>query len=184
MNERAKKLFEKLKNPKLLVIIGMVGIALIALSSLFPSKKDSTQIVQKSSYITVEEYKKDLEQEIKEIVHKLTGGDCAVMVTLESGIKYDFADDTKDTASTVSGQNSTTDSRSNDKSYITVRDSDGGEKALIITERMPEIRGVAIICNGGDQDVVAEKIEGAVCAALNITSKRVYIAGGMSNEKR
>lgn len=184
MNEKFKKTIEKFKNPKLLVIIGVAGIALIALSSLIPSKKENPDILQNSSSITAEEYKKNLEEEIKQIVFKLTGSDSAVMVTLESGIKYDFADDTKDTVSTVSGQNSTTDSRSNTKSYITVRDSDGGEKALIITERMPEIRGVAIICNGGDQEIIAEKIEGAVCAALNITSKRVYIAGGMSNEKR
>ncbi len=184
MNEMVKKIAEKLKNPKLLIIIGTVGIALIALSSLLPSKKESGEIIQNTSTLTAEEYKADLEEEIKEIVFKLTGNESAVMVTLESGIKYDFADDTKDSVSTVSGQNSTTDSRSNAKSYITVRGSDGGEEALIITERMPEIRGVAIICNGGDQEAIAEKIEGAVCAALNITSKRVYIAGGMSNEKR
>ena len=168
----------------MLVVIGIIGIALIALSSLLPSKKESAEILPNSSSVTAAEYKKNLEEEIKQIVFKLTGSDSAVMVTLESGIKYDFADDTKDTVSTVSGQNSTTDSRSNTKNYITVRDSDGGEKALVITERMPEIRGVAIICDGGDQEHIAEKIEGAVCAALNITSKRVYIAGGMSNEKR
>ncbi len=184
MNESIKKTVERLKNPKLLIIIGVVGITLIALSSFLPSKKEKTEIEQNTSSLTAEEYKNNLEQEIKEIVYKLTGNDSAVMVTLESGIKYDFADDTKDTVSTVSGQNSTTDSRSNTKSYITVKGSDGSEQALIITQRMPEIRGVAIICNGGDQEAIAEKIEGAVCAALNITSKRVYIAGGMSNEKR
>lgn len=183
MNEKIKNITDKFKNPKILLIVGIVGIAFIALSSLIPSKKEESKVIQNSSSITAEEYKNNLEAEIKEIVLSLTGYDSAVMVTLESGIKYDFADDTKDTVSTVSGQNSTTDSRSNTKSYITVRDSNGGEKALIITERMPEIRGVAIICKGGEQELIAEKIEGAVCAALNITSKRVYIAGGMSNEK-
>ena len=178
MNEAIKRLLEKLKDPKLLVIIGTVGIILIALSSFIPSKKENNSILESASDLSADEYKNNLENEIKEIVLGITGYDSTVMVTLESGIRYDFADDTKDTVSTVTGQNSTADSRSNTKSYITVKDSNGGEKALVITERMPEIRGVAIICIGGDQENIAEKIEGAVCAALNITSKRVYISGG------
>ena len=57
--------------------------------------------------------------------------------------------------------------------------ADGGEQALIVTEIMPQIRGVAIICKGGNIEQTAEKIKNAVTAALNITSKRVYISGGM-----
>ena len=183
MNENIKNFIIKLKNPKLLIIIGTVGIALIAFSSFIPSKSEKDKNSENTSTLSADEYKNNLENDIREIVLGITGYDSTVMVTLESGIRYDFADDTKDTISTVSSQNSTADSRTNTKSYITVKDSNGGEKALVITEKMPEIRGVAIICIGGDQENVAEKIEGAVCAALNITSKRVYIAGGMSNEK-
>ncbi len=184
MNENIKNFIDKFKNPKLLIIIGTVGIALIAFTSFIPSKSESDKISESAINISANEYKNNLENDIKEIVRGITGYDSTVMVTLESGIRYDFADDTKDTVSTVSAQNSISDSRTNTKSYITVKDSNGGEKALIITEKMPEIRGVAIICIGGDQENIAEKIEGAVCAALNITSKRVYIAGGRSNEKR
>lgn len=184
MNENVKNFIIKFKNPKLLIIIGTVGIALIAFSSFIPSKSEKDKILENTSTLSADEYKNNLENDIREIVLGITGYESTVMVTLESGIRYDFADDTKDIVSTVSGQNSTADSRTNTKSYITVKDSTGGEKALVITEKMPEIRGVAIICIGGDQENVAEKIEGAVCAALNITSKRVYIAGGRSNEKR
>ena len=49
---------------------------------------------------------------------------------------------------------------------------------------MPEVRGVAVVCRGGDDELINEKIKNAVTAALNITSKRVYIAGGTDNEKR
>ena len=47
-----------------------------------------------------------------------------------------------------------------------------------MTAEMPEVRGVAIVCEGGDDEQINEKIKNAVTAALNITSKRVYIAGG------
>ncbi len=62
--------------------------------------------------------------------------------------------------------------------------ADGGEQALLVTAEMPEVRGVAVVCRGGDDELINEKIKNAVTAALNITSKRVYIAGGTDNEKR
>ena len=58
-----------------------------------------------------------------------------------------------------------------------MKTADGGEQALLITEQMPEIRGVAIVCEGGDNEIINEKIKNTVTAALNITSKRVYICG-------
>ena len=61
--------------------------------------------------------------------------------------------------------------------YITVKTADGGEKALIVTTQMPEIRGVAVVCQGGDDEALREKIKNAVTSALNITSQRVYICG-------
>ena len=48
----------------------------------------------------------------------------------------------------------------------------------MVTQNMPQVRGVAVICDGGDDIQLSEKINNAVCAAINITSKRVYIAGG------
>ena len=79
---------------------------------------------------------------------------------------------------TASDSDSLTESQSKSRSYVTVRTSDGSEKALLITEYMPDIRGVAIVCRGGENEQTAERIKGAVTAALDITSKRVYITGG------
>ncbi len=180
MNEKLQKAISKFKNPKMLIICGLTGIALIALSSFFSlSEGDGREANTAAEELSVKEYEADLEERIKRIVSGITGNDDAtVMITLESSVKYVYADDTKDTSSTVSGDKSTTQSSANSKSYITVKSSEGGEKALIVTQNMPQVRGVAIICAGGDDSQLSEKISNAVCAALNITSKRVYIAGG------
>ena len=76
------------------------------------------------------------------------------------------------------GEKSDQSSQSKKQSYITVKTADGGEQALIVTEFMPDVRGVAVICSDGNSEATAEKIKNAVTAALNITSKRVYISGG------
>lgn len=177
MNEKIKKITQ---NPKLLIILGISGILLIFISSLFSgeTKTDSKTTASNTTY-TAEQYTEMLENDIKNIVTGITGDkNPTVVITLESGIRYSYA--SADETDTSSSTGSVTDQSSESKkqSYITVKTADGGEQALVVTEIMPEVRGVAIICTGGNSDTIAEKIKNAVTAALNITSKRVYISGG------
>ena len=177
MNEKIKKIS---KNPKLLVILGISGILLIFISSLFSGGKSTEKNTACSnSEYTAEQYCRTLENDIKNIVMSITGDkNPTVVITLESGIRYSYASaDETDTSSAV-GSATDQSSESKKQSYVTVRTENGGEQALIVTEIMPEVRGVAIICTGGNSEPTAEKIKNAVTAALNITSKRVYISGG------
>ncbi len=173
MNEKIKKITQ---NPKLLVVLGLCGIVLIFISSLFGDKSKEVKTDIETNAYTVEEYCEILETDIKNIVTGITGDrKPTVVITLESGVRYSYAKaDETDTSSAVG---STTDQSSESKkqSYITVKTAEGGEQALVVTEIMPEVRGVAIICTGGNNEITVEKIKNAVTAALNITSKRVYI---------
>ncbi|MDO4608695.1 MAG: hypothetical protein Q4B40_05845 [Clostridia bacterium] len=176
MNEKIKALT---KNPKWLIIIGLGGIALIFLSSLFTGAKAQEDKEKIKSTYTAEQYCNDLEKDIRDIVIGITGDkNPTVVVTLESGIRYSYASADEIDTSSSTGSSNDQSSESKKQSYITVKTSDGGEQALVVAEIMPEVRGVAIICNGGSQEPVAEKIKNAVMSALNITSKRVYISGG------
>lgn len=176
MNEKLKNLT---KNPKILVIVGLVGIALIFLSSLFSGGEEEKINVSDTATYTAEEYRELLEKEIKKIITGITGDkNPTVVITLESGIRYSYASADEIDSSSSYGDTSDQSSESKKKSYITIRTADGGEQALIVTEIMPEVRGVAIVCAGGNSESVAERIKNAVTAALNITAKRVYISGG------
>lgn len=184
MNEIFNKYLNKIKNPKFLIILGVAGILLIFLSSFSTEKTKET--VKNESEISISQYRTQLEEDIGEIVKGITNSKkVTVVITLESSMRYKYADITEG-ASTDKTESNTTISTSSElkQGYITVKTADGGEQALIITTQMPEVRGVAIVCEGGDNTYISEKIQNAVTAALNITSKRVYIAGGNSNEKR
>lgn len=184
MNEKIKKYLELAKNPKMLIILGITGILLIFLSS-FVGKEKSVSAPVTSTAPSTEEYRAQLEENVKQMVKSITGSDnVTAVITLESGVKYSYADINEGTAESKTEQNGESTSSETKQTYITVKTADGGEQALIVTEVMPEVRGVAIVCEGGDDEDTAEKIVGAVTAALNITSKRVYIAGGNSYEKR
>lgn len=177
MNNIAQKLLSNLKSPKTLMILGIAGILLIFLSSLFSSEPNQT-VKTENNQIDTEEYRLNLESEIAQLVSEITGSrKVSVTVTLDSSVKYSYADTREETSSDKTQNDSKTSESEIKSGYITVKTSSGGEEALLITAQMPEIRGVAVVCEGGDSEILREKIENAVTAALNITSKRVYICG-------
>ena len=185
MNDVINKLTEKIKSPKVLVAAGLAGILLIFLSSFLGGGDNGKKQAPSAESITAEEYRGELEQSVTEIVKSITGRDnVKVVITLESGIKYSYADIREGVSADKTESNSKSTSSESKQTYITVKTADGGEQALLITTEMPEVRGVAIVCEGGDDGETNEKIQNAVTAALNITSKRVYVAGGKSYEKR
>lgn len=177
---RIKELFKK---PKLLIAAGCIGILLIALSSVKPSG-GSVKADDAASDFNCEKYKDELQLEIEKLVNKITGyDDCTVVLTLESGVKYTYASANEKESSSSSGKNVDEVSSNSSESYITVKSANGGEEPLIISELLPEVRGVAVVCSGGDDEKTREKITEAITAALNITSKRVSVLGGNRREK-
>lgn len=176
MNKMFKKYTDKLKNPKVLIIIGIIGIALIFLSTLGSNEAKSNKNVEDFS---VDEYKESLEKDITRLVKSISGSrKVTVIVTLESSINYQYADTVEESGESKNDDSNTAEKSEIKQGYITVKNADGSEQAILISKQMPEIRGVAIVCEGGDTPALNEKIQNAVTSALNITSKRVFIAGG------
>ena len=176
MNDIIKKSIKFFKNPKNFIIIGAIGILLIFLSTFGDSKAKKNDV---SESFSVEEYKANLEADIKRLVKGITGSrKVTVVITLESGINYSYAEAAENSSEEKSDENKNEQKSETKQEYITVKNADGSEQAILISKQMPEIRGVAIVCEGGDNAVLNEKIQNAVTSALNITSKRVYIAGG------
>ncbi len=179
MNNIFSKYIDRLKNPKALIIIGLAGIILIFLSS-FGSQSEQTQNTDTLfPEFSAEDYRIKLTEDVEQIVKQITGNsDVTVVITLESGMRYKYADITEGSSQDKTENDTVQSSSESKQGYITVKTSDGGEQALLVTAQMPEIRGVAIVCVGGDNELIAQKIENTVTAALNITSHRVSIAGG------
>ncbi len=180
MNNILGKYITHFKNPKILIIVGAVGILLIYLSSFFGSTDTKEKAEANQSTLSAEQYRKQLEEDICDMVSQITGSKkVTAVITLESGIKYSYADIKEETEAGKTEQDEESFDKELKAGYITVKTADGGEQALLITENMPEIRGVAIVCEGGDNEIINEKIKSTVTAAFNITSKRVYICGRM-----
>ncbi len=168
MNDHLKTLLGKLKNGKMLFILGIIGILLISLSS-FSSKEKKGEIKENAKFNT-DEYSENLEKKVKNIVSKITGSrDVSVLITLEGGVRYTYGQDSKET--TENKENEET--LESEQKYIFITDADGNEKALSLYETYPLIRGVTVVFKGNAS--YTQKIEEALSTALGITSKRISI---------
>ena len=60
--------------------------------------------------------------------------------------------------------------------YIILQSNGSRDEGLVIKVIQPKIRGVAIVCEGGDSAYVQQRITQAVTAVLDIGASRVSIA--------
>ena len=166
---------------KIVIYLGIGGILLIFMSNFF-KKDDSKSINMKvDEKISAERYINNLQQNLESIVSSIKGaGKCKVLVTLENGSETIYATEekkNKEASEDKSGGETTRKKESDDceKKYITIKDSEGAERALAVTEIQPKIKGVIIVCPGGDDPQVQQRVVNAVTTALDITSKRVCV---------
>ena len=177
-----QKIAENEKYRRILLLIGMIGIALIFLSGYFKSDSpEDTNLPTTSSQITSEQYAEDLERRLEEVVNGITGGNNAkVLITLEKGVQQVYATEEKKSTQTTQDQggNFSTKSQENNSletKYILVKDADGSQQALAVTEIQPTVKGVIVVCENGDNPVLQQNVTNAVTTELNISSARVCV---------
>ena len=120
MNNSLNKYIDLIKSPKGLIILGAVGILLIFLSSLSSNKTEKSQ-TDTLPELSVKEYRQALEKDVSKIVKSITGSNkVTVVITLESGISYQYADTTEGSKADKTDKETTTSSSESKQGYITV----------------------------------------------------------------
>ncbi len=158
--------FKKLKEGKgkIIFLLGIAGILLIYLSSFLGNDDNSTTV---SGGDITYEYCAQLEEKVEALVKGICGSKrVSVVVTLDSGKQYVYADEGR-TQTTENGND-------REQSYIIIEAADGEEGGLLVTEYMPTVRGVAVVCDGLTPQL-EESICKAIAAALDISSKKIYV---------
>ncbi len=99
-------------------------------------------------------------------------------MTLENGVEYVYATEQRINSDrkedTDDGASRLTQSDGSESAAIVV-ETDKGREGLLVTEIQPTIRGVVIVCEGGDRDEVRQRIVEAVTVAMNLSAKRVCV---------
>ncbi|MFI3169550.1 MAG: stage III sporulation protein AG [Faecalibacterium sp.] len=179
MKQWQEKLREQLKNKKLasklVIYLGLLGMALILISELFGAEKVSVADVSGTeqsilaqdgnemttvSISTEETYRANLEESLASLITQMEGaGKTIVMITLVSGEEVVYAQNVTQSDSQIS------------ESHVLL---ESGE-ALSEKVYTPTVCGVAVLCEGGDSILVEAKITTMVTALFDISSNRVTV---------
>lgn len=165
--EWLKSALKKENALRLVVLMGICGIALLALSSFdFDGPEPQEEQEEETSYAS---YARALEQDLSRIVTAITGErDPAVMVTLENTGSRVYAADKKE-----SGEE-------RESAHVVLEDSQGGERPLTVTEEQPKIQGVVIVSKQAGDPAVREKLTHAAMTALGLPSSRVCVTNAFT----
>lgn len=176
------KLFENDLYRKIIIGACLVGIALIFISGFLKNNTQPSKTAASSqAAVPADQYAAQIENSLVGIVTQIQGaGSARVLVTLERNTEYVYATEEKSTNQNTedkTGSETTKNAQngSTEKKYIIVKDADGSQKALPVTEVQPIIKGVVVVCDGGDNPAVQQNIINAVTTALDITSVRVCV---------
>lgn len=166
MKDKLKQFFsDKLSKKNIIIVIAVIGILCIALSEINFSGSEKKDASNEENYA---DYVDSLNNELTELISSIDGvGDCRVMITLKS---------TKESVYAKNTESSNTDSSNSENNEYVIYDGESGDSPLLLKEKYPSVEGVAVICSGGDNIVVKEKIIDCVCALFNISATRVSVA--------
>lgn len=161
---------EKLsKNKKILIIAvcAVLGVVLIMSEKIFnlsgKSGKDDTQ-----NY-SVSYYTENLEERVKKLCAAVKGvDDVCVLLTLDTSSEFVYA------------KNEDTEIGSSFDSYTgeyVIISSGDEDKTVLVNEIFPKIRGVAVVCTGGERAEVQKTLTDLLSAALGVSSNKIKVAG-------
>lgn len=175
--EFCKKYLQKENALRLVVILGICGIGLLALSSWdIGGGKEAQPEPQQEETAYSTEYAQGLEKNLARVVGAITGErDPVVLVTLEdTGRRVYAADRQENTQTGQEGEGST----SWESAHVLLEDREGAQRPLAISEQQPKIQGVVIVSRYAADPVVREKLVAAAKTALGVPSSRVCVAAG------
>ena len=162
------KLLKNPKNTRIIVAVGVIGAALILISTFIPSKSKSTSD-SKASKTDGQSYTVALEEQLTGLVSRITGNkEVSVFLTLEGGSQYIYASEKKET----SEKNAETQKSTAEEKFVIVKNG-SDEEPVLIAEISPKIKGVVVVCAGTEQ--MKSAVKEAVTTALNLPSMKVCV---------
>lgn len=144
----------------LAVAVGVLAMLLLLLSEFLPSGNTQKAAASTAQTATVSQYQTQLEQQLEELISQLQGaGRTTVMVTLTAGEETIYAVDTQ------------TGDLQQQETHVLLQDG----SALAETTYLPQVCGVAVLCEGGGDVRVAARITELLHSLLDLPANRICV---------
>lgn len=156
-----KTLFSKNKALGALLCAALLGILLMAMS---PSSSQE----KAKSFTDCEKYSRQVEKKIASSLEDMCGGKISVIVSVDMCEQYVYAENRNESAEKTD---------SSDKTTVSGQYAAFNGEPLITTVIQPKIRGIAVICTGGDDPLLQNKIINLLSCAYSISSAKICVSG-------
>ncbi|HJA80530.1 MAG TPA: stage III sporulation protein AG [Candidatus Mediterraneibacter intestinipullorum] len=179
---------EKLPKKNQLVLILLAGVLLIVIVFPVPDPSESTDRQSEGIQETMTagsrdngDYEQYLEEKTARVLEDVEGvGKVTVMITLKSDGQKIIEKDQSSSSQTTeeedsSGGTRSVEDQSSDKTSIYEQTADGSSTPYVSKELAPEVEGVVVIAEGGDNAVVAQNITEAVQALFGVEAHKIKI---------
>lgn len=128
----------------------------------------------------VEQTRHRMEAELGAILSQVEGvGSVQVAITLETTGKKTVEKDAPDSSSRLSATtgdgSQESDSASTEEKTVYATESDGTQIPYVVSETLPQVRGVLVIAEGGGDPVIIEEIQEAVMALFHIEAHKIKV---------
>lgn len=158
------KIVKKDKKMVFLALGAILGILLLLFGSFTSQKSDEKSQSAESDLMDPKTYAAELETRIEELCGEVKGaGKVQATVTLKGGYRAVYATDAKSS------------SGGNQSSTVLVG-SGSSEEAILVCYQNPEIAGVGIVCEGGGNAEVRERIISLISATFSIGTNKIFVA--------
>ena len=170
MEDTVKKVTELIKSNKtiMLIILALIGILMITAGGMFQKSDEDKEkdVFDEKVYI------EDLEKRIGEMVSSIKGaGESRVVINIISTTESVYVKENKKSYDSSSEKSKS----ETEDSVLTMTDSSGNEYSLVTKQIMPQIGGVTVVCDGGEDATVKASVINAVCTVLNIGANKVCV---------
>lgn len=164
LNSVIKKLMNFKYKKQAVIIMGIIGVLLILASEIIP-KPNTESIEYQPDYAS---YVTDLENRTKKIISSIDGaGKCVVMITLEQTNENIYAQNAEETSQTGSI------SRKNEYVFY---ENNNNDEPLLIKQYFPRVYGVVVVCQGGDNNAVKERVISSISSLFDIPYTQISVS--------
>ncbi len=187
MKEKVFAAAKKMKREQW-IVCGLIGLLLLVIA--MPVKETGQENASEGEPAGEEtaaakeesgDIRREYEQQLAGILEQVQGvGDVSVTLTMESTgekiVEKDVPQDSQTSSQTdPEGGESQSESWQTQESTVFEEREDGSQVPYVASETYPEIRGVLVVAQGGDDPVVVQQIQEAAMALFHVEAHKIKV---------
>lgn len=163
MNSFLEKLRKRNKTDYIILILLGVLVMIIAVPTKEKKEETKEEIKEVANAESEDNYKAQIENQLEKLIEKMNGaGKAKVMITF-SDEGYTYLD-----------KNLATDEKKKEETTVVYNTGDG-ETPYVIQKKRPQVEGVVVVAEGGDNPAVVTEISSAVMSLFHLEVHKVIV---------